>query len=228
LTIPSLSYITNYDLVIEKTNTVCDDSDPIANHQLADFDIIKMVPTMYSKSSAKNHVEILKYIMYDNPPFINKFTEKTQILYKDLDNLIANAKDDNEKARQFVKEYVDEINGRNGTRTTEETERLDKESKDTKELQDGEKENKTAQTTVTGPSTTTKTTVDNKTPATNNNVKEAEEKNKKDTKEVVAEKKKTEADLLEEEEKFRKEFKEKIEEGFKNMKEIKEKVSLTF
>jgi hypothetical protein len=223
LTIPSLSYITNYDLVIEKTGTVCDDSDPIANHQLADFDIIKMVPTMYSKSSAKNHVEILKYIMNDNPPFINKFTEKSQILYKDLDSLIANAKDDNEKARQFVKEYVDEINGRNGTRTTE-GEKLEKEGKDSKELNSGEKGDKTAQTTVTS-----EAKVDNKTSNTvSNETDEKIKKDKKDSKEVVADKKKTDVDLMEEEEKFRKEFKEKLEEGFKNMKEIKEKVSNSF
>jgi len=235
LTIPSLSYITNYDLVIENTNTVCDDSDPIANHQLQDFDIIKMVPTMYSRSSAKNHVEVLKYILNDNPPFINKFTEKSQILYKDLESLIANAKEDNEKAKQFVKDYCDEINGRvnYNEKPKEDREKGDKESNDPKENTEPSKETQDldSKKETKGPTSTNTSTV-----------KENEEKNKVDPKSTVtntettstnvntnsekSDKQKSEVELLADEEKIKKEFKEKIEVGLKNMKEIREKVTI--
>ncbi len=244
LSIPSLSYITNYDLILEKTNAVCDDSDPIANYQLNDFDIIKMVPCLYTKSSLKKHVEVMKYIMYENPPFINKFTEKSQVIYKDIDNLVTNAKGDHDKTRQFVKDYVEEVHGKRSNKVNQEKDKGDKNSNDPKESEDNSNEKKEEEVETkektektekyelnTDSNTSPKNNANNiistnntNTKSTNNTTSTNNTNTKDSNKYKDATTEKTEADILAEDEKFKKEFKEKIEEGLKNLKEIKEKV----
>jgi len=121
LSIPSLCFITNYNLVIDKTNIVCEDNDIISNHQLDDFDIINMVPSLYTKASVKFHVETLRYVLVENPPFINKFVEKYTIIYRDIETLMVQAKEEQEKSRKMFKEYCDEMSGKNAEQSQSDT-----------------------------------------------------------------------------------------------------------
>lgn len=218
-----MSYITNYSFVVEKDNTVCDDADAIASYQLNDFDVIKMVPCLYSKSTAKIHVEVLKYILYENPPFVNKFIEKSHVIYKDVETLISNAKEDNEKAKQYIKEYIQEMTDKKGT-NKEDGEENETDVKDNKEgilKTEGEKQevNKSTSTTVTDsqPKTDTKES------------KEQEDKSKVDPKATAKPtttnvQEKSEAERREAEERLKKEFIEEMEVGIRNIREVKEKV----
>lgn len=171
-----------------------------------------MVPCLYTKNSAKIHVEVLKYILFENPPFINKFIEKNQLLYRDKETLINNAKEDHERTKQFVKEYCEEVSRKSNFMKNREEERkngnIEENSNSNKE--DQEKNEKIEQESKINSS--------NMSTDTNTIKNDPEDKNKKESKQ------KSEAEILLEEEKYKKELREKIEEGFKTMKEIREKV----
>jgi hypothetical protein len=72
LDIPSESFITNFDLVIEKTNRKLEDYETLFEVDLADYDVIKMVPCNYNKTSSDFHLNRLKYILQECPPIYNK------------------------------------------------------------------------------------------------------------------------------------------------------------
>lgn len=72
LDIPSESFITNFDLVIEKTNRKLEDYETLFEVDLADYDVIKMVPCNYNKTSSDFHLNRLKYILQECPPVYNK------------------------------------------------------------------------------------------------------------------------------------------------------------
>ena len=63
LDIPSESFITNFDLVIEKTNRKLEDYETLFEVDLVDYDVIKMVPCNYNKTSSDFHLNRLKYIL---------------------------------------------------------------------------------------------------------------------------------------------------------------------
>lgn len=72
LELPSESFITNYDLVIEKANRKLEDYETLFEVGLTDYDVIKMVPCNYTKTSSDFHLNRLTYILQDSPPFHNK------------------------------------------------------------------------------------------------------------------------------------------------------------
>ena len=72
LDIPNESFITNFDIVIEKTNRKLEDYETLFEVGLADYDVVKMVPCNYNKTSSDFHLNRLKYILHDCPPVYNK------------------------------------------------------------------------------------------------------------------------------------------------------------
>lgn len=97
--IPIECFFQNYKLEIEKNGKKLFNEDNLFNLDLSDYDIIRMVPCLYDSSSAKDHYNIIKYILNDHPNFcgseifqlnniifkdINKLKDTTEKLYKDL------------------------------------------------------------------------------------------------------------------------------------------------
>ena len=72
LDIPNESFFTNFDLVIEKTDVKLEDYETLFEIGLEDYDVIKMVPCNYNKTSSDFHLNRLKYILQDCPPVYNK------------------------------------------------------------------------------------------------------------------------------------------------------------
>lgn len=72
LEIPTVCFITNYDLVIEKSAKKLEDFESIFEVGLEEYDVIKMVPTLYTVTSAEFHLKRLDFILYQYPPFLNK------------------------------------------------------------------------------------------------------------------------------------------------------------
>jgi hypothetical protein len=72
LDLPSECFISNYDLVIEKNNRKLEDYETLFEVELEEYDVIKMVPCNYSKTSSDFHLNRLTYILQECPPFLNK------------------------------------------------------------------------------------------------------------------------------------------------------------
>ncbi len=72
LDLPSESFISNYDLVIEKNSRKLEDYETLFEVGLEEYDVIKMVPCNYTKTSSDFHLNRLTYILQECPPFLNK------------------------------------------------------------------------------------------------------------------------------------------------------------
>ena len=70
--LPNESFITNFDLVIESSNRKLEDYETLFEVDLADYDVIKMVPCNYNKTDSDFHLNRLKYILHECPPAYNK------------------------------------------------------------------------------------------------------------------------------------------------------------
>lgn len=92
LEIPTVCYVTNYDLVVEKTGKKLEDFESVYESGLSEYDVIKMVPTLYTSISAEFHLSRINYILNEHPPFYNKNTTG-EIISRDLEKLIATSKD---------------------------------------------------------------------------------------------------------------------------------------
>lgn len=90
--IPTVCYLTNYELVVEKTGKKLEDYESVYEVGLNEYDVIKIVPTLYNMTSVEYHLRRLNYILYEHPPFLNKNSTNYEIISRDLDKLIANSK----------------------------------------------------------------------------------------------------------------------------------------
>lgn len=72
LDIPNECFITNFDLVIEKSDRKLEDYETLFEVGLADYDVIKMVPCNYNKTTSDFHLNRLNYVLNDCPPVYNK------------------------------------------------------------------------------------------------------------------------------------------------------------
>jgi hypothetical protein len=92
LDIPTVCYLTNYDLVVEKTGKKLEDYESVYEVGLNEYDVIKIVPTLYTLTSVEYHLRRLNYILYEHPPFLNKGSSNYELISRDLEKLIANSK----------------------------------------------------------------------------------------------------------------------------------------
>ena len=92
LDIPTVCYVTNYDLVVESSGRKLEDFESVYEVGLNEYEVIKMVPSLYSSTSADFHLSRLNYILYDHPPFLNKSTNQSELVSKDLTKLIESSK----------------------------------------------------------------------------------------------------------------------------------------
>lgn len=81
LDIPSESFITNYDLVVEKNNRILEDYETLFEVGLSEYDVVKMVPCTYTKTASDFHMNRLNYILQECPPFHNKMNCKFIFFY---------------------------------------------------------------------------------------------------------------------------------------------------
>ena len=72
LSVPITCFLTNYDLVIEKTLKKLDDNESIFEVGLNDYDIIEIKPCLYNKNKLLSHIKRLQYLLNDNCPCFNK------------------------------------------------------------------------------------------------------------------------------------------------------------
>ena len=72
LNVPITCFLTNYELIVEKTNRRLEDNISIFDIGLADFDVISIQPCLYTKNQLIAHIERLKYILNENFPCFNK------------------------------------------------------------------------------------------------------------------------------------------------------------
>ncbi len=68
-----LSFITNYELKLVRTNEILDYHKGLIDYHIVDFDKIKLVTCLYTKSSVEHHLDRLNYIIQESPPFINEY-----------------------------------------------------------------------------------------------------------------------------------------------------------
>ena len=119
-----LSFFTNYDLQLVRTNEMMDYHKGLVEYHIVDFDKIKLVKTLYSKSTVEHHLDRLNYITNESPPFINDYvsplmvtvpfsskfnkfiSENCSEYYRDPDILIEKTKEYRENAK---KENVEQI-----------------------------------------------------------------------------------------------------------------------
>jgi hypothetical protein len=92
LDIPTMSYITNYDLVVEKTGKKLEDYESIYEVGLSEYDVIKIIPSLYNMPSVDHHLNRLEYILHQNAPFIVKNSNQYEIISRDLNKLVTNSK----------------------------------------------------------------------------------------------------------------------------------------
>jgi len=78
--------------VVEKTGKKLEDYESVYEVGLNEYDVIKIVPTLYNMTSVEYHLRRLNYILYEHPPFLNKNSTNYEIISRDLDKLIANSK----------------------------------------------------------------------------------------------------------------------------------------
>lgn len=122
----------NYKLEIEKTGKRIYNEDNLFLLQLQDFDIIKMVPNLYDPSTAKQHFEIIKYILTEYPLFSpSEAADYLQnVISKDYNKLVENSKKyfneegatykffnylmDDQMLDNLEEEANDELNGESG------------------------------------------------------------------------------------------------------------------
>jgi hypothetical protein len=62
--------------VIEKTGRKIEDFESIYELGIEEYDIVKMVPTLYNETSIDFHVQKLNYILTEKAPFLNKASGK--------------------------------------------------------------------------------------------------------------------------------------------------------
>ncbi len=80
INIPTVCFITNYDLVVEKNKRKLEDYESIFEVGLEDYDVIVMTPCLYTSNSSEFHLKRLDYILYDYPPFINKTSGRLYLI----------------------------------------------------------------------------------------------------------------------------------------------------
>ena len=74
-----LSFITNYELRLVRTNEVLDNHKGLIEYNIVDFDKIKLVTSLYTKSSVEHHLDRLNYIINESPPFINDYVSPLMV-----------------------------------------------------------------------------------------------------------------------------------------------------
>ncbi len=92
LDIPTVCYITNYDLVVESSGRKLEDFESVYEVGINEYEVIKMVPTLYTTTSADFHLSRLNYILNEHLPFMNKSTNQVDLISKDLNKLIESSK----------------------------------------------------------------------------------------------------------------------------------------
>lgn len=128
LNVPITCFLTNYELIVEKTNRRLEDNISIFDIGLADFDIISIQPCLYTKNQLIAHIERLKYILNENFPCFNKNGPiSPNLISKDKNDLIKQAKEYFEKLNDIKKTIVKEESS-----TTMETSQIEKNKEEDK------------------------------------------------------------------------------------------------
>lgn len=100
LSVPITCFLTNYDLVLEKTNKKLDDNESIFEVGLNDYDIIEIKPCLYNKNKLLTHIKRLQYLLNENCPCFNKNGPITPNV----------ASKNKEEVINTAKEYFNQIN----------------------------------------------------------------------------------------------------------------------
>lgn len=91
--LPIECFFQNFKLEIEKTGKRIYNEENLFTLDLKDFDIIRMVPTLYDPTSSKEHFETIKYILNEHPFLVGtEFFHLKDIVFKDYDKLIDTSK----------------------------------------------------------------------------------------------------------------------------------------
>ena len=67
---------TNYDLVIKKNDRKLENYETLFEVELEEYNVIKMVPFNYTKTSSDFYLNRLTYILQAYPSFLNKANRK--------------------------------------------------------------------------------------------------------------------------------------------------------
>ncbi|MFO0515375.1 MAG: GSKIP domain-containing protein [bacterium] len=87
--LPMECFFQNYRLEIEKTGKRLNLDDNLYLLEMKDFDIVRMVPTLYDPTSAKEHFETVKYILNEHPFFVGAELQHLQdMVFRDYDKLV--------------------------------------------------------------------------------------------------------------------------------------------
>jgi hypothetical protein len=155
--LPMECFFQNYKLEIEKTGKTILPEDNLYELDIKEFDVIKMVPTLYDYSSSKAHFDTVKYMLNEHPFFTGiSLLNNQEIIFRDYDKLVEVSKKkfadlkDSGIFLPFFKYLVDEnsFGGLGGMEEDEENMQqiTDKNNEDTnenknKEISDNKKEN---------------------------------------------------------------------------------------
>ena len=121
-----LSFITNYDLKLVRTNESLEYHKALVEYNIVDFDKIKLVTSLYTKSYIEHHLDRLNYITNESPPFINEYisplivtvpyssnltlkSENCPEYYRDPEVLIERTKEYRNNAKKENMEQLDKI-----------------------------------------------------------------------------------------------------------------------
>ena len=86
--IPIECFFQNFKLEIEKNGKRIYNEDNLFNLDLQDYDIIRMVPCLYDFNSAKDHFDIIKYVLNEHPNFCgSEMFQLNNIIFKDINKL---------------------------------------------------------------------------------------------------------------------------------------------
>jgi len=87
--LPMECFFQNYKLEIEKTGKRIFPEDNLFELDIKDFDIIKMIPTLYDYSSSRTHFETVKYMLNEHPFFTGvSLLHNQEIIFRDYDKLV--------------------------------------------------------------------------------------------------------------------------------------------
>ena len=141
LSVPITCFLTNYDLVIEKTLKKLDDNESIFEVGLNDYDIIEIKPCLYNKNKLLSHIKRLQYLLNDNCPCFYKNGPITpNIVSKNKEEIIIKAKEYfnqiNEIKTNIDKEINKEENKSNQTDNSNKVEKIENKNEQFKEKEE--------------------------------------------------------------------------------------------
>lgn len=102
-TFPLTCYFNSYHLEIEKSGKKLKSDDNLFTMDLVDFDVIKMVPNYYNSVTARNHYDVVKYILEIHPYILTEEMDIKEMVSKDYNKLVENSTKNFENNKGKVK-----------------------------------------------------------------------------------------------------------------------------